>query len=81
MNSSHSSTHGLGKVKGTEVIEAFGLSNVHFILSLLRANGVMFDDWNHHPQMHPLEGNFSGDQIGSVVGLVGSHRDVLVPSP
>ena len=52
MNSSHSQTHGLGKVKETKVIEA---------------------------QMHPLEGNFSGDQTLRVVGLVDSHGDILVP--
>ena len=66
---------------GTEVIEAFGLSNIYYILSLLRADRVMVDNWNHHPQMHPLEGNFSWDQTGRVIGLADSHEDVLVPSP
>ena len=79
MNSGHSQTHSLGKVKGTEVIEAFGLSNIYYVLSLLRANGVMVDDQNHHPQMHPSEGNFLGDQTKRVVGLADSHRDILVP--
>ena len=68
MKSDSSQTHDLGKVKGTEVIEAFGLPNTYYILSLWRANGVMVDDQNHHPQMHPLEGNFSGDETGWVVG-------------
>ena len=65
MNSGHSQTHGLGKVMGTEVIEAFGLSNAYYILSLWRANGVMVDNWNHHPQTHLLEGNFFGGQTRS----------------
>ena len=81
MNSGCFQTCSLGKVRGTEVIEAFGLSDVYYILGLLRANGVMVDGWNHHPQMHPLEGNFSGDQTGRVVGLADSHRDFLVPLP
>ena len=81
MNSSCSQTHGLGKVRGTEVMEAFGLSNAYYVLGLWRANGVAVDDQNHHPQMHPLEWNFSGDQTGRVVGPADSHRDVLVPLP
>ena len=63
------------------MIEAFDLSNVYYILDLLRANGVTVDDWNHHPQMHPSEGNFLGDQTGRVVGLADSHGDILFPSP
>ena len=63
------------------MIEAFGLSDVYYILSLLRANGGMVGGWNHNPQMHLSEGNFLGDQIGRVVGLADSHRDVLVPLP
>ena len=81
MNSSHSQTHSLGKVKGTKVIETFGLSNTYYVLSLWRANGVMVDNWNHHPQMHPSEGNFFGDQTRRVVGLADSHGGALVPSP
>ena len=80
MNFSSSRTHSLGKVKGTEVIEAFGLSNVYYILSLLRANGVTVDNWNYHPQMHPSEVT-SGGSNQKVVGLVGSHGDILVLSP
>ena len=81
MNSSHSQTHGLGKVRGTKVIEAFGLSDVYYILSLLRADEVTVDDQNHHPQMHPSEGNFLGDQTRRVVGLADSHGDVPAPLP
>ena len=81
MNSGCSQTHGLGKVRGTEVIEAIGLSDVYYVLSLLRANGVMVDNWNHHPQMHPSEGNFLGVQTERVVGPADSHGGVLVPSP
>ena len=81
MNSGCSQTHSLGKVKGTEVTEAFGLSDTCYIPSLWRADGVMVDDQNHHPQMHPLEGNFLGDQTRRVVGLADSHGDVLVPLP
>ena len=62
-------------------MEAFSLSDVYYILSLLRANGVIVDGQNHHPQMHPSEGNFLGDQTRRVVGPADSHRDILVPSP
>ena len=81
MTSSCSQTQGLGKVKGTKVIEAFDLSNAYYILGHRRADGVMVGGWNHNPQTHPLEGNFSGDQTRKVVGLMDSHGDVLVPSP
>ena len=81
MNSSHSQTHSLGKVRGTDVIEAFGLSNVYYVLGLLRANEVMVDDQNHHPQIQPSEGNFSGDQTRRVVGPADSHGDILAPLP
>ena len=63
------------------MIKAFGLSNIYYILGLLRANGVMVDDWNHHPQMHPMEGSFLGDQTRRVVGLADSHGDILVLLP
>ena len=63
------------------MIEAFGLSNVYYVLNLLRANEVTVDDWNHHPQMHPSEGNFLGDQTRRVVGPVDLHGDVLAPLP
>ena len=78
-NSRHSQTCGLGKVRGTKVMEAFGLSNIYYILGILRADGVMVDGWNHHPQTHPLEGNFLGDQTRRVFWPADSHRDVLVP--
>ena len=81
MNSGHSQTHGLGKVKGTKVMEAFGLSDVFYILGLLGANEMMVDDWNHHPQTHPSEGNLSGDQTRRVVGPADSHGDILAPWP
>ena len=81
MNSGRSQTHGLGKVKGTDMTEAFGLSDAYCILGLWRANGAMMDDWNHHPEMHLLEGNFLGDHTGRVVGPANSHGDVLVPLP
>ena len=50
------------------------------ILGLLRANEVMVDNQNHHPQTHPSEGYFLGDQTRRVVGLADSHRVVLAPS-
>ena len=81
MNSGCSQIHSLGKVKGTEVIEAFGLSDAYYILSLWRADGVMVDDQNHHPQMHLSEGNFLEDQTRKVFGLADSHGDILVPLP
>ena len=79
LNSGHSQTNSLGKVKESKVIEAFSLSDVRYILGLLRANGVTVDNWNHHPQMHPLEGNILGDQTGRVVGSADPHGDVLAP--
>ena len=81
LNSSHSRTHGLGKMRGNEVIEAFGLSDIYYVLGLSRPNEVMVDDQNHHPQLQPSEGNFLGDQTGMVVGPADSHRDVLPPLP
>ena len=69
MNSDCSQTHSLEKVKGTEVVEAFGLSNAYYIPGLWRDDEVKEDDQNHHSQMHLLEGNFLGDQTGRVVGL------------
>ena len=63
MSSGHSQTYGLGKVKGTKVIEAFGLSDAYCVLSLWRANGAMVDDQNHHPQMHPLGGTSWGIKL------------------
>ena len=53
MNSCCSQTHNPGKVRGTEVTEAFGLSDIYCILGLLGADGVMVDYQNHHPQRHP----------------------------
>ena len=61
------------------MIEAFGLSDIYYVLRLLRANRVMVDNQNHHPQTHLSEGNFSGDQTGRVVGPADSHEDVLAP--
>ena len=81
MNSSHSQTHSLGKVRGTEVMEAFDVSNISYILGLLRANKVMVDGQNHHPQTHPSEGNLRGGQTRMVVGLADSHGDILAPLP
>ena len=58
MNSCCSGTHGQGKVKGTKVIEAFGLSIAYYVPSLWRANKVMVGSQNHNPQMGPSEVNF-----------------------
>ena len=68
MNSSHSQAHGLGKVRGTKVMKAFGLSNIYYVLSLSRADEVMIDNWNHHTQMHPSEGNLLGGQTEGLLG-------------
>ena len=57
MNSCHSQTHGLGKGKGTKVIEAFGLSISYYIPGLWKVDGVMMGSQNHNPQMCPLEVN------------------------
>ena len=81
MDSGCSQTQSLGKVKGTEVIEAFDLSNAYYILGPWRVDGAMVGGQNHNPQMHPSEGNFLGDQTRRVVGLADSHRDILVPLP
>ena len=53
MNSCCSQTHDLGMVRGTEVMEALGLSDVYYVLGLLGADMVMVDDWSHHPWRHP----------------------------
>ena len=42
---------------GSEVTEAYGLSDVYCSLGLSRANVVMVDGQNHHLQRHPLWGN------------------------
>ena len=80
-NFGHSQIHSLGKVGGTEVMEAFDLSNIYCILGLSGANEAMVDDGNHHPWRHLSEGSLSGDQTGRVVGLADSHRDILAPLP
>ena len=54
MNSCHSQTHNLGKVRGTKVTEAFDLSNIYCNLSPLGADVAMVDGQSHHPQRHPL---------------------------
>ena len=79
MNSGHSQNHGLGKVMGTKVMEAFGLSNVYCVPGLLGANEVMVDDQNHHPWRYPLEDSLSVDQAGRVFGTADLHRDALAP--
>ena len=60
MNSYCSQNHGLGKVKGAEVIEASGLSFSYYIIGLWRANEVTVDSQNHHLPTHLLEGKFLG---------------------
>ena len=47
----------LGKVKGTEVIVTFGLSNAYYVPGLERANGLMVGSQNHNLQMCLSEGN------------------------
>ena len=49
-------------------MKAFGLSDVYYILGLWRANKVIVDDQNHHPQMHPSEGNFLGIKLEGLLG-------------
>ena len=46
----------------TEVMEAFGPSNVYCGLSPLGANVVMVDSQSHHPQRYPLWGNLLDGQ-------------------
>ena len=36
-----------GEGKGTKVMEAFGLSDICYVPSFLRADNVMVDNWNH----------------------------------
>ena len=62
MSSCHSQTLGLGKVMGTEVMEAFGLSNIYCSLDPLGAGVAMVDGQNHHPQRYPSWGNLSDSQ-------------------
>ena len=54
MNSSHSQTHNPGKAMGTEVMEAFGPSDIYCSLSLSGVNVVMVDGQSHHPQGYLL---------------------------
>ena len=56
-SSYNSQNHGLGKGKGTEVIEASGLSISYYVPGLWRVNGVMVGRENCNLQMHPLEVN------------------------
>ena len=44
MNSCCSQAHDLGKVMGTKMTEAFGLSDVCYIPGLLEPDEVMVDD-------------------------------------
>ena len=59
-NPSHSQTHGLGKVKGTKVIEAFDLSNAYYVLGPWMADGVIFVGQNHK---YP-DASFGGELLG-----------------
>ena len=68
MNSCHSQTHGLGKMKGTKGIKASGLSDAYYILSLWWANGVMVGGQNHSLQMHLLEGTSRGIKPEGLLG-------------
>ena len=62
MNSHCSQTHGLGKVMGTEALEAFGPSNVYCSLGPSGANVVMVDGQGHHPWRYPLWENLLDGQ-------------------
>ena len=53
MNYCCSQTHNLGKVKGTKVMQAFGLSDIYYILGASGPSKVKADDQSHHPQRHP----------------------------
>ena len=48
--------------EGNEVMEAFGLSNVYYVLSPSGAGKVEVDAQSHHPQRHPSEGSLLGGQ-------------------
>ena len=76
-----SQTHDLGKVMGSEVTEACGLSDIYCSLGLLRADVVMVDGQSHPPQAYLLWGNLSNSQIGRAVGPAGSHVDTPAPHP
>ena len=56
MNSCHSQTHDPGKVREIKVMEAFGLSNIYYVLSLSGDNEVKVDNQNHCPWRHPSWG-------------------------
>ena len=81
MSSCHLQTHGLGKVMGTKVMEAFGPSDIYCSLSPLGANVVMVDGQSLHPQGYSLWGNLSDGQTLRVVGPADLHMDILAPSP
>ena len=81
MSSCHSRTHNLGKVRGTKVMESFGLSNAYCNLGPLGADMVMVDGQSHHLQRHPLQGNLLDGQTSRVVGLADLYVAVLAPLP
>ena len=62
MSSCHSQTLSPGKVMVTEMMEAFGLSDVYCGLAPLGASVAMVDGWNHHPQRYPSWDNLTGGQ-------------------
>ena len=62
MNSCYSQNPGLGKVTGTEVMEAFGPSDVYCGLYPLEADVAMSDIHSCHPWRHPLWGTISDGQ-------------------
>ena len=81
MSSCHSRTPDLGKVMGTEAMEAFGLSDVYCSIYPLGANVAMIDIQSHHPQRYPLSGNILDGQTRRVVGLAYLHVDIPAPLP
>ena len=65
----------------TEVMEAFGPSNVYCGLGPSGANVVLVDSQSHHPQRYPLWGNLLDGQTWRVGGLVDLHMDILAFLP
>ena len=61
MSSYHSQTHGLGKATVTEMVVAFGPSDIYCSLGPSGAGMVMVDGQNQHPQ-GCLLGNLSDSQ-------------------
>ena len=68
MSSYHSQTHGPGKVMVTEVVVAFGPSDVYYSLGPLGAGMAMVDGQNQHPRGLFLRGTSQEVKLKGLLG-------------